>query len=114
MIPGVTLWHRDFLPEDVHDGDIDAESYSEVTEVNGVEEAADILLRHGLVEINDPTSYYDPDGSSILNYYTGERRESSGHLHGFSTSGASPTSYVSAGTAPGDRLPLPRVRGAGP
>lgn len=82
-MPDVTLWHTDFTPEQIGDGDINAEPYSEVIEVNGAEQAADILLNHGLVEINSPDSYYDPDGSVLLSSHTGERRQTSGHLHGF-------------------------------
>lgn len=84
-MPDVRITHRDFLPEHTENPDLDgADVWSEDFTVNGCDEAAGVLLDHGLTEINGPDDYYDPDGSVLLSSSTGERSETHGRLHGFS------------------------------
>ncbi|MEV4454451.1 hypothetical protein [Microbispora sp. NPDC049633] len=104
----ITIYRQTFLPEDVRNGDI---TYRETVEdVWGFEQitdhadtigewvytenpegvwvpaslpaaAADILLNEGLSEIQGDHQFYDPDGSYVTDYRTGERCQVSGFLH---------------------------------
>jgi hypothetical protein len=85
-MPGtVTIYRNYFLPEDIHDGDINYSStWQDVYEDVSASEAADILNREGLsfaATGNDWAAL--PDGSYVVNYGTGEAVEVSGHLSGF-------------------------------
>jgi hypothetical protein len=88
-MPEITFWHTDFTEEDVHDGDIHAESYREVVPVEDVEGAAAALLDAGLTESSStrpsPGDWFcDPDGSRWVDQHTGIRRATTGRVHGLS------------------------------
>ncbi len=91
MVPHVRLCHEDFTSETYAPGDLGGDCWSEGIEVNGVEQAAEILLNHGLVEGAGPNEgrgfdgFYGPD-DVLLDVASDERRRTSGHLHGFSAS----------------------------
>lgn len=83
-MPDVTLWHVDFLPEDVHDGDIHvAVEDVDVVEVDGPEAAAEVLLDSGMTQESGGGWWENPGDPAVLDYRTGERRETTGHVHGF-------------------------------
>lgn len=84
-MPDVTLHHLDFTLDQVVPGEIASDDrWSEQFLVEGCEQAADVLADHGLTEPSGGGWYQQPDGSAVLDYSTGEHRQTTGHLHGFS------------------------------
>lgn len=83
----ITITTVEFSEDDIYEGSLPMECYEgarqEVVEVDGVDEAVEVLRRHGLVFEEGCAWAVDPDGSRIVDYVTGERHEVSGHLEGF-------------------------------
>jgi hypothetical protein len=82
-----------FLEEDVYDGDIPRECREnpDVTEyeADDIEEAVRVFTREGLTFAASGNDWAaNPDGSYISDYATGERREVTAHLDGFSDADA--------------------------
>ncbi|MEX5635774.1 hypothetical protein [Parafrankia sp. FMc2] len=58
--------------------------WSEAFPVEGCEQAAELLADRGLTEESGGGWYQQSDVSTAVDYATGERRQTTGHLHGFS------------------------------
>jgi hypothetical protein len=77
----VKVYTLAYLPEDVYDGDIDADSTEESYFVDDVDEAVKIISGFGLsFEASGSDWAADPDGSYTSNYGTGEEISRSAHL----------------------------------
>jgi hypothetical protein len=88
MIGNVRIIRVRFLEDEVYDGGIPQASYDNATtetfECDDIEEAVRVLQREGLTFAATGSDYAaNPDGSTIVNYATAEREETSGHLNGF-------------------------------
>lgn len=94
----VVIWHRNFMPDDVCDGDVRYRSENRDVTVMDFDEWSDdvdaqcvmLLDSEGITEYSasdfqehDSAWYSHADGSEILDHYTGERQERTAHLHGF-------------------------------
>jgi len=81
----VTIHRTYFLEEDVWEGDFPRDdTVTEVFEGLSAVEAAQLLEREGLTFGATGGDWAgDPDGTRIVNYGTGQREETSGHLSGF-------------------------------
>jgi hypothetical protein len=74
-----------FLEDDIVDGDIGRDAYEdadiEEVAVDGIDEAVDLIQRHGLTFAATGSDWAsDPDGSRIVDYYDGRREEVSAHF----------------------------------
>lgn len=92
----VIITRRRFMPDDVHDGEIstdyEPDEVHALTTIEGedfVSQAVTLLASEGLTEFSSWPEfqtngwYSNPDGSPIVDNYTGEREEASAHLYGF-------------------------------
>lgn len=91
---GVLIYRHRFMPDDVRDGDTGDRSgelpevHKLTTEVMLVEQVVSLLASEGLTQFSSepdfqPNGWWSqPDGSVIVNNYTGEREEASAHLYG--------------------------------
>ena len=77
-----------FLEDDIYEGSLPREVYdaarTDEYEVDDIDEAVRVLTREGLTFAATGTDWAaNPDGSYISDYATGERREVTAHLDGF-------------------------------
>lgn len=80
----VTIHRSYFTEEEVWEGDAPRTVETEVHDGLTAREAADMLTREGLTFAATGNDWAaDPDGSRIVNYGTGLREETSGHLSDF-------------------------------
>ena len=89
MIGTVKIVRVRFLEDDVYDGGIPTASYDnaveEEYEVDDVAEAVRVIQREGLDFKSTGNDWAgNPDGSTIINYATAEREDTTAHLSGFS------------------------------
>jgi hypothetical protein len=87
--PTVRIIEVRFLEDDVYDGGIPQASYDNATvtdyDCDDVDDAVRILTREGVTFAATGNDWAaNPDGSTITNYATAERTETTGHLFGFS------------------------------
>lgn len=96
MSYSIRVYRQRFMPEDVHDGDIDyrsTESYTEEYELdsdyidNPIDWAVDVVQSLGYVEYSGypfyPGGWYSGCELTAYGNYTGEREDFSFHLQGF-------------------------------
>lgn len=73
----------EWFPSEVDDDGKPVPYDDTTTQVENTAEAARLVLDAGCSEVDSAPSFYDPDGSRVVNYRTGEREEVSAHLDGF-------------------------------
>jgi len=88
IIGTVRITRVTYLEDEVFEGDIPREAHdnarSEDFECDDVEEAVRAIQREGLTFAATGTDWAaNPDGSYTSDYATGERTETTAHLHGF-------------------------------
>jgi hypothetical protein len=88
MIGTVRIWTVTYLEDDVRDGSLPHEVYEnaqvEVWEPDDFEETIRVIERHGLTFSATGTDWAaNPDGAYISGYATGENKELTAHLEGF-------------------------------
>lgn len=89
----LTVYRTRFTDDDIHDGEINAEAEMETVDIEIdeplekttgnlqiAEAIVDWLEQEGLEAGPSASWFYDPDGSSIVSYYTGEMEQASAHL----------------------------------
>lgn len=86
----VRMYSRHFLPEDVVEGDIVSDDVHQRVfdctpdeEDTTVAQAVRAITDEGLTFEGSTSWASDPEGSYVLDHYTGERVERSAHLYGF-------------------------------
>lgn len=81
----VLVIERLFFEDSVHDGDADYhETRMDVFECDDTGDAVRVIEREGLTFGSTGTDWAaNPDGSTIVDYATGERVETTAHLYGF-------------------------------
>lgn len=89
-IPTITVITVEFTEDDIYEGSIPTECYTdawerrEVIEIHSIPEAVEVLTSRGLTFAATGSAWAaDPDGSYVADYVTGLRREVSAHLDGF-------------------------------
>jgi hypothetical protein len=81
-IPAVLVSRRRFTEDHVHDGDIDAPYDTEIVCPDSWDETVRTFRDNGLSFEGEVDNAYHPDGSTVVDYRTGEREEVSATLVG--------------------------------
>lgn len=108
----VRLHERHFLPEDIVEGDIVSDDSrqeildcSDPDEESAVQAAIEHIRTAGLTFEGSTSWASDPDGSCIVDHYTGERSEHSAHLYGFTEAEQEQIIAGCTGTSVGQDVP---------